>query len=81
MVGSQHLDGVGDIYLFGNGARDEAFTSYLSNRFHLQIKAPSPFESLGGDAAPMNSSVDAAEATHYATAVGLALQPAGGQHG
>jgi Tfp pilus assembly PilM family ATPase len=83
MVGSQSMDSVGDIYLFGNGSHDPAFTSYLANRFNLQIKAPSPFESLGEEAIPagVKSSLDDAEATHYATALGLALQPAGGNNG
>lgn len=83
MVGSQHLDSVGDIYLFGNGAHDQSFASYLSNRFNLQIKTPSPFESLADNAVAedVRTSLDAAAATHYAAALGLALQPAGGKYG
>ncbi len=83
MVGSQHLDGVGDIYLFGNGSQDEAFSSYLVNRFSLQVKTPSPFESLAQEGLPeeLRKTLDNAAATHYAAALGLALQPSGGNRG
>jgi Tfp pilus assembly PilM family ATPase len=83
MMGSQHLDRVSDIYLFGNSSQDDAFSSYLLNRFNLQIKTPSPFESLAQEGLPaeLRKTLDNAGATHYAAALGLALQPAGGNHG
>jgi Tfp pilus assembly PilM family ATPase len=80
MVGSLHLDGITELFAFGPGAHDEAFTAYMLNRFNLQVKAPSPFDSLPGDALPaeLRSALAPAEATNYAAALGLALQNAGG---
>jgi Tfp pilus assembly PilM family ATPase len=80
MLGSLHLDGMTEIVAFGAGAHDEAFTSYMLNRFNLQVKAPSPFDSLPGDAMPaeLRGALAPAEATQYAAALGLALQTVGG---
>jgi Tfp pilus assembly PilM family ATPase len=80
MVGALHLDGMTELVAFGPGAHDQAFTAYMLNRFNLQVKTPSPFESLPGDALPadLRSALAPAEATSYAAALGLALQTAGG---
>jgi len=80
MVGSLHLDGMTEIYAFGQGAQDEAFTAYMLNRFNLQVKTPSPFDSLPSDGMPadLRTSLPPAEATNYAAALGLALQTSGG---
>jgi Tfp pilus assembly PilM family ATPase len=80
MVGSLHLDGMMEIVAFGPGAHDEAFTAYMLNRFNLQVRAPSPFDSLPEDAMPadLRSALAPAEATSYAAALGLALQSTGG---
>ena len=83
MVGSQHLDGMTEVLAFGAGAQDPAFVDYLATRFNLQIKSPSPFEAIATNAIPQDiqSALAGAAATHYATALGLALQPIGGAHG
>jgi hypothetical protein len=78
MVGSLHLDGVTEIVAFGDGTHEDSFNSYLVNRFNLQVRAPSPFESLSGDALAGGISLQPGEATHFATALGLALQTSGG---
>ncbi len=84
MVRSLHLDGMGEIFAFGQGVHDESFASYLMNRFNLQVRALSPFESLS-DAAlspELRAGLELATATQYATALGLAHQTAGGfNHG
>jgi Tfp pilus assembly PilM family ATPase len=83
MVGSNNLDALSDILVFGNGAQDEAFSGYLTHRFNLRVRAPSPFEALGTDAVPasLQPALAGGAATHYAAALGLALQPQGGHHG
>lgn len=83
MVGSQHLDGMTEVIAFGSWAQDQDFLTYLTGRFNLQIKAPSPFDALSPGALPqeIHSALQPAAATHYATALGLALQPIGGAHG
>ena len=80
MVGALHLEGMTEIFAFGQGVQDESFAAYLMTRFNLQVRALSPFESLPGDALPgeLRSSLEPASATHYATALGLAHQSAGG---
>jgi Tfp pilus assembly PilM family ATPase len=83
MAGSQYLEALGEIVVFGNGAQDEAFTGYLSNRFNLRVRAPSPFDCLAPGALPadLQGAGEAGAATHFAAALGLALQPVGGNHG
>jgi Tfp pilus assembly PilM family ATPase len=83
MVGSNNFDTLGDIIVFGNGAQDEAFSGYLKHRFNLRVRAPSPFEALAADAVPANlqAALAGGAATHYAAALGLALQPEGENHG
>jgi Tfp pilus assembly PilM family ATPase len=83
MVGSNNFDALSDIVVFGNGAQDEAFSGYLKHRFNLRVRAPSPFEALAADAVPSNLQpvLAGGAATHYAAALGLALQPEGEQHG
>jgi hypothetical protein len=45
----------------------------------MPVRAPSPFESLPSESMPadMRNAVKPAVATHFAAAVGLAMQPAG----
>jgi Tfp pilus assembly PilM family ATPase len=83
MVGSNNLDALSDIIVFGNGAQDEAFSGYLMHRFNLRVRAPSPFEALASDAVPAHAQAALAggAATHYAAALGLAFQSEGGNHG
>jgi Tfp pilus assembly PilM family ATPase len=83
MAGTQNVESLGEIIVFGAGAQDEAFSGYLTNRFNLQVRAPSPFEALapGALSASVQTSLQTGAATNYATALGLALQPPGGNHG
>jgi len=81
MAGSQYLDALAEIVVFGNGAHDEAFAGYLANRFNLRVRAPSPFDCLAPGALPADMPAEPeGAATHFAAALGLALQP-GGNHG
>jgi Tfp pilus assembly PilM family ATPase len=79
MVGTMQLDNLSELLLFGNGAEDVKFADYLTSRFHIPVRAPSPFDAFAAEA--MSSEVRAAVppnvATHFAAAVGLALQPLG----
>jgi Tfp pilus assembly PilM family ATPase len=79
MVGSMHLDNLTELLVFGNGSDDAAFASYLNNRFHLTVRAPSPFDIFSTDSLSpsVRSAVQPQVATHFAAAVGLAMQPAG----
>jgi Tfp pilus assembly PilM family ATPase len=79
MVGAMHVDNLNEILLFGNGADDAGFAEYLTNRFQIPVRAQSPFEGFGADALSpeVSSAVQPDVATHYAAAVGLAMQPAG----
>jgi Tfp pilus assembly PilM family ATPase len=84
MVGSMHLDNLTELLVYGHGSNDAAFTDYLKNRFHLPVRAPSPFDSFSTHALPdhLRTELDAETATHFAAVAGLALQPAGGvNHG
>jgi Tfp pilus assembly PilM family ATPase len=83
MVGSLHLDGMQEIFVFGESAQDPGFASYLTTRFNLQVRSPSPFDSLTPDLMPadLRAALQPAAATHYAAALGMALQPAGGSNG
>jgi Tfp pilus assembly PilM family ATPase len=83
MVGSLHLDNMTEVLVFGHAAQDKAFADYLQTRFNLQVRSPSPFDSLPGDAIPaaLRDSLQPEAASHYAAALGLALQPIGGIYG
>jgi Tfp pilus assembly PilM family ATPase len=84
MVGSNDLDAMSELFVFGHGADDSAFTSYLFNRFSLPVRTPSPFDSLPQDAISedLRAKLEPAIASHYATAMGLTLQTSGGaNHG
>lgn len=83
MVGSVHFDSMSELFVFGEASQDPGFSCYLTTRFNLQVRTPSPFESLGADAIPadIRAALQPAAASHYATALGLALQPAGGNNG
>jgi Tfp pilus assembly PilM family ATPase len=83
MVGASNMDVLSDIMVFGNDAHDEAFSGYLTHRFNLKVRAPSPFEALGTGAVPagLEPALAGGAATHYAAALGLALQPEGGSRG
>ena len=83
MVGSNNLDALGDILLFGHGVQDQTFANYLAHRFNIRVKTPSPFDALAADAVPahLRDALAAGTATHYAAALGLALQPQGGGNG
>jgi hypothetical protein len=80
MVGSLQFEGMTEILAFGAAAHDASFGAYLMNRFNLQVRAPSPFDSLPGDALPadLRGALPPAAATQYAAAVGLAYQTSGG---
>jgi Tfp pilus assembly PilM family ATPase len=83
MVGALQFDGMTDILVFGESAQDRGFASYLTSRFNLQVRSPSPFETLPaeGMTAELRRGLEPSAATHYAAAMGLALQPIGGSHG
>jgi Tfp pilus assembly PilM family ATPase len=71
MVGAIQVDALSELLLFGHGTAQSTLSDYLNQRFRLPVRAPSPFDLLSaGDAALP----DAQAATHYCTAVGLALQ-------
>lgn len=70
MVGAVHIDHLSELQIYGHGADDMVVTEYLKNRFHLNVRNPSPFEALN---APADTASTKA-ATHYCTAVGLAVQ-------
>ncbi len=80
MVGALHMEGMTEIMAFGAAAHDAAFSAYLMSRFNLQVKAPSPFDSLGpgGLSEELKNNLVPAAATQYAAALGLAYQTAGG---
>jgi Tfp pilus assembly PilM family ATPase len=79
MVGSMQVDHMAELLMFGSGADDANFSDYLHTRFHLPVRSPSPFDSLPPDAMSpeVRAAVQPAVATHFAAAVGLAMQPAG----
>jgi Tfp pilus assembly PilM family ATPase len=83
MVGALQFDGMTDILVFGENAQDSGFANYLTTRFNLQVRSPSPFESLPTNGMPeqLRSAIEPSAATHYAAAMGLALQPTGGSNG
>jgi Tfp pilus assembly PilM family ATPase len=83
MVGTLHLDTMMDIYLFGSHAQDEKFGAYLSHRFNMKVKSPSPFEMFKDQKLPSELLVamQAPSASQYAAALGLAFQPSGGING
>jgi Tfp pilus assembly PilM family ATPase len=79
MVGKMQVNPLTELLVFGHGSADPTFTDYLKNRFHLNVRAPSPFESLPEDAmsSDLRQAVQPDVATHFAAAIGLAMQPAG----
>jgi Tfp pilus assembly PilM family ATPase len=79
MVGSMQVDHMAELLMFGHGAEDSTFADYLQSRFHMPVRSPSPFDSLSAEAMSpeLRTAVQPAVATHYAAAVGLAMQPAG----
>ncbi|HVX83551.1 MAG TPA: pilus assembly protein PilM [Phycisphaerae bacterium] len=79
MVGSMQVDHMAELLTFGNGAEDSTFSDYLQDRFHMPVRSPSPFDGFSPEAMPLEvrSAVEPAVASHYAAAVGLAMQPAG----
>jgi len=83
MVGSRQVDDMTEVLVFGHAAQDQPFADYLTQRFNLQVRSPSPFDSLPNDAIPaaLRDALQPAAATQYAAALGLALQPSGGIYG
>ncbi len=79
MVGAMHMDNLSEILVFGHGADDAGFADYLTNRFQIPVRAQSPFEAFSANAMSpaVSSAVQPNVATHYAAAVGLAMQPGG----
>ncbi len=79
MVGSMQVDHMAELLMFGHGSDDKTFAGYLQDRFHLPVRSPSPFDGLPSDAMSpeVRAAVQPAVATHFAAAVGLAMQPAG----
>jgi Tfp pilus assembly PilM family ATPase len=79
MVGTMQVNPMTELLVFGHGSEDQVFTDYLTNRFHLPVRSPSPFESLPEESMPadLKNAVKPAVATHFAAAIGLAMQPAG----
>jgi Tfp pilus assembly PilM family ATPase len=80
IVGSMDLDNLSELLVFGNGADDAPFADYLTSRFHLSVRAPSPFDCFSAEAMSpeVRSAVQPNVATHFAAAVGLAMQSAAG---
>lgn len=78
MVGSMHLDNMNELQLFGTGADNMVVAEYLKNRFHMPVRNPSPFDALSNNACPpaIREALGNAAASHYCTAVGLAMQGA-----
>ncbi len=85
MIGQVQLEGLGEMLLFGDGSNDLVVNEYLKNRFHVPVRSPSPFDAVSTDIAEGSAGTNIGHeiATHYCTAMGLALQQvAGGQgHG
>lgn len=79
MVGSMQVDHMAELLMFGQGAENTKFADYLQDRFHMPVRSPSPFDGFSPEAMPLEvrSAVEPAAASHYAAAVGLAMQPAG----
>ncbi len=79
MVGSMQVDHMAELLTFGQGTEDSTFADYLQDRFHMPVRSPSPFDGFSPEAMPLElrSAVQPAAASHYAAAVGLAMQPAG----
>ncbi len=79
MVGSIRFDNLSELLLYGHGSSDATFQDYLKNRFHLPVRSPSPFDSFPTNAlsAELKATLDENASTHFAAAVGLAIQPAG----
>ncbi len=79
MVGSLQFDNISEMLVYGHGSDDASVTDYLKNRFHLPVRNPSPFEALPASSmsGELRESIQANVATHYCTAVGLAMQPSG----
>jgi len=74
MVGTMHLDNLGELLLFGYGSDDLVVTEYLKNRFNVAVRNPSPFAVLqNGDKIGADK-----QATHYGTVLGLAMQEIAG---
>jgi Tfp pilus assembly PilM family ATPase len=80
MVGTMQVNPLTELLVFGHGSADPGFTDYLKNRFHLNVRAPSPFESLPEEsmASELRNAVVPEVATHFAAAIGLAMQSAAG---
>jgi Tfp pilus assembly PilM family ATPase len=84
MVGSQHLDQLAEIVLFGQAASEGSCGDYLASRFGVQIHTPSLIQSLGPapDMSPdVADALQAATGSQFAVALGLACQLAGGYDG
>jgi Tfp pilus assembly PilM family ATPase len=73
MVGTMHLDNLNELLLFGHGSDDVVVSEYMSNRFHVPVRSPSPFAGLAAAEELINDK----QATHYGTVTGLALQQIG----
>jgi len=83
MVGTMHIENLSEMVLFGHGSDELVVNEYLKNRFHLPVRNVSPFDALPAESLPSAlREAASATATHYCTALGLALQTAGGMvHG
>jgi len=80
MVGQMQLDNLGEMLLFGHGSDDLVVNEYLKNRFHVPVRSPSPFDAVSAEQVEGSggSKVQHEIATHYCTAMGLALQQVAG---
>jgi hypothetical protein len=77
--GSMPLDKLGEMMLFGQWSQVPALGQYLTNHFHIAARSPSPLDTVSPQALSEEARrTDPAAQTHFATAVGLALQFAGG---
>jgi hypothetical protein len=81
MVGSQRLDHLAEIALFGQTAVGGSCDSYLASRFDVQVHTPSLTQGLGppGSMRPaVTAALQSASGSQFAVALGLAWQQAGG---
>lgn len=76
MVGIMQVDTLGEMVVFGHDASDNVTCAYLKNRFHVNVRCPSPFENLPPECLSdaLRDSITLPTATHFAVAAGLALQ-------
>lgn len=78
MAAVMQLDRVSEMLVYGQASEDPQVGEFLHRQFHLPVRSPSPFEAILPENALAGAPPAGAAATHYCTAVGLALQNSGG---